>query len=702
MGTPFSRHPPHQQGRWSLKRTGFAFALTLVLLAWLPVLSHDLAGQEFVLMAPATARAVALLSTIWLGIGVAAAGLAALLGAGSRLPGLAAGIGLGGSALTLIVRSPVQAKLSETPLPTELGGLLLVLGATAVAGIALRGLCLVLPERSRSALPFVASALGLLVVATGLWQVFQDIDTVHFGLPILSASIVLLLALRIEFRTRWLALLTALVTLVSVISVFPGHEVSAALSVPRGRSADGATNVVVFMVDSLRADHTGVGGYGLDTTPVLDAAAFRRGTVFARAIAPASFTQPSVAALLTSHLAHPEERAPEPAAWTMAEAFRQAGRETGAFSANHVISGEGFRQGFGTFFAGSILTFMRSTFLFRELVAAGQRLEVFRLVEQLDAYKIPGRQLVSAALRWIDDLEGRPFFAYVHLIEPHWPYHDRGNDLIPPEVRDLEDPITLDELVQIEARDPSRMARQRSPRLRELMGRYDDEIRHADRALGDLLAGLRSRGLDRRTLVIVVGDHGEEFFDRGGLGHAKGVEEFMIHVPLVFLWPQEPGFGDLPPRIEQAVSLLDVFPTLADYLELTTPPASALGRSLRPLLEGKADAVPRPVVAESWKGTVLASTYREGDVKVRVVYPDRDRRIEEGRLEIFELDRDPDELRPLAPGNQHAALAGRARRRLDELWARRQQAETGSLADQPADRGEDGVVERLRGLGYVD
>ncbi len=695
-------------GKQRRAATGFAFTLALVLLAWMPALLHDVAGDPSfsrVLSTPALARAAGIFAGIWLILGAVVAGTSTLLARGSKVPGLGAGIALAGSTVALLARQWAQESLAESAFSTEVRALFLVAGATVGVGIVLRALTLVpLASRERSRWALALAILSLAALAVRLWQELGDesygLWPLIFAMPLVGALVLLSVASGVLAARSGLIAATILAALSPLLALgwSDGHRSPAA---PRKRAAANAPNVVVFMIDTLRADHTGLGGYGRDTTPHIDAATTLRATVFSQALANAPFTKPSVTALFTSRLADPVKLSPEPDAWTMARAFWEAGYDTGAFSSNHVISGEGYDNGFRTFFSLSVLRFLQRSFLVKELLAGGRMVEVFRFADRLHAYKIPGPQLTRAALSWIDRVEKRPFFAYVHSIDPHWPYRDHGYGMLSPELRDLENPISLTELLRIQKRDPHQMALRQSPRLLELLARYDEEVRHADRAIGELLEGLRERGLRRRTLLVIVGDHGEEFFERGGLGHGKDIDEFMIHVPLAILWPEGRRFGDLPARIEQPVTLLDVLPTLTDYLKLAAPPETVLGRSLRPLLEGSDEAKTGPLVAESLKGDIISATYREGSIKVRVVFPDQDRRLEEGRIELFDLERDPGELQPFEPGSEYAPLVARARLVLEELWAERRSGDQVPVEMEPVP-GEDEAIQRLRALGYLN
>ncbi len=687
----------------------FVYCLSLVLLAWLPALAHDLAGDptnRIVLSIPAVTRVAILLAVTWVGLGLLVSFAATFLTTGKDS---SAAAGLGGSALFLATRETALPWVTKAPLAADLKTPLLICIATAAVALALTATASVLPRRFHSVLFLLASIAGLTVTSMHLWSElgFDDpaMTTGFFWVPVVAAVLVLILRSRIGLRSRWVLLFAVLVALSCVVALWhePAHA-TATGEQGRARVTSRAPNVVVFMIDTLRADHTGVGGYTLNTTPNLDAVAALRGTVFTQATATASFTKPSVTSFLTSQLADPRTLSPDPNVPTMAEVFLHNGYRTGAFSSNHVLAQGGFERGFQTFLSNSIFRVLRRSFLVGELIAENRTFAVFRLADRLGCYKIPGTELSSAALRWIDSVGDEPFLAYLHSIDPHWPYRKRGNEFLLPDLDNLRNPISLTELLNIQGRDPLRIE-QSDPRLRELMSRYDSEVRFADQAFADLLEGLRVRGLERQTLVIVAGDHGEEFFERGGLGHGKDIEEFMIHVPLVFLWPEDTEFVGFPRIVDHPVTLLDVFPTLVDLLHFSQPLESALGYSLRPLLEGVHPYRTGPLVAESLKGSVVAGSIREGDLKVRVLFPDQNRSFEEGKAVVFDLSQDPQEQRPLKPHGQYASLVLGARETLESLWQPRRSDQLSPRDPKqvnPQGHTQDEAISRLRSLGYLN
>ncbi len=313
-------------------------------------------------------------------------------------------------------------------------------------------------------------------------------------------------------------------------------------------------DVLLVVVDALRADHLGSHAYPRDTSPFIDSLA-EQGIVFESAFSNSSYTRESVASLLTGKLpsrggavgwvAQPDRAAP-----CLGEIFRRAGYRTGFFSNTSQLALQGFTRGFEEF-----------QFPTRSWKLSGE-----------------GDKLSTRALGFARRAGDRPLFLYLHYLDPHAPYDPRPRfrqRLSPAPVAAplaLYDDVVpgIEELVDA-GFGPG------EPRFEDLVARYDAEIASTDASLETLLRGLEALGRER-TLVVLTADHGEEFLEHGFVDHAWTLYEESIRVPLIF-W----AAGALEPaRVEQRVSLVDVFPTLLALLGVQTPDGSFDGA---PLLE---------------------------------------------------------------------------------------------------------------------
>ena len=378
------------------------------------------------------------------------------------------------------------------------------------------------------------------------------------------------------------------------------------LTIP-GRKAPLA---VIYLVDTLRADHTGVYGYGRNTTPELDAFA-RDAVVFDRAIVHASWTKPSVASILTSRLPGQHRavqlRDPlDPSSLTIAERLDERGFATGAAIANSVIYGaeSQFDRGFDVFVGLHGEDDRRS--------------------------KLTGADVVvDSALGFLRSRQGMPTFLYVHTMDPHVPYAP------PPPFDRMFEPFPTDDHP---ARDPRTDYKEPLDRER-MIGQYDGDVAFGDREFGRFVRELKAAGLYEDALVVFLADHGEEFLDHGLWLHGRSLFDELIRVPLVVKLPGNRGAGK---RIAEQVQGVDIVPTVLEAMGAPLP-KDLVGLPLQLTLAGGEKA--RPALAEiSHRGFVAHGVRTEADKYVRRFSPDDDELY-------FDLDHDPTERTNLAPGH---------------------------------------------------
>jgi arylsulfatase A-like enzyme len=328
---------------------------------------------------------------------------------------------------------------------------------------------------------------------------------------------------------------------------------------------------------------------------------------------------------------------------------------------NGNVSGKlGFRQGFDR---------MRQLLRGPEHSAAGVNLQLFR---------------------WLDEAAGdeRPFFAYLHVVEPHSPYvpAEPWRSRFAPEVAPALGSRDGLREVQLAGGAPSQAVRD------DLRALYDAEVAEVDAAFGALRDGLARRGLWERTVVVVLADHGEEFFEHGGWEHGATLHGESIDIPLLV---RVPGTG-AGRRVETLAQQADVLPTLLALAGAAPPPALD-GRSLLPAIAGaKLPAAPalsyQRLGGFVRRGAVTGSevAVTSGDYRLLV-------RHEDGGAvsrRLYDRRRDPREQRD-AQGELPITTA------FLESVLRWPPRSAGSLA-QPAGPLDPEVVEQLRALGYVD
>jgi len=399
-------------------------------------------------------------------------------------------------------------------------------------------------------------------------------------------------------------------------------------------------DIVLIVVDTLRADHLGLYGYPRSTSPHLDALAVR-GTVFDAAMAAAPWTLPSVMSIATSRVpsrhgvVNDGLRLPEGVP-TLAGSLREAGYATGGFVSHiYVTAPFGFDRGF-------------------------ERYEDFGLSRpgyRLEAGLEPtADRVTTAALEWVEGRDAGPLFLFVHYFDPHWPYD-------PPEPhRSL---FASDYAGPLDAGYDS-ISRFQDPLVpipddyrRFLIDRYDGEIYFVDLQIGRLLDGIAAARGRRPIAVAITGDHGEEFKEHGSMGHGRQMYEEVVRVPLVIARGPLAGGHGAPAgaagaaRVGLPVSGIDIAPTLLELAGLAAPEGMQ-GRSLAPLLggagggpagrssgAGAGDAAVAGAICETVRMNTLRQAIREGPLKLIHV-------MDENRAELFDLAADPQERHDLA------------------------------------------------------
>ncbi len=427
---------------------------------------------------------------------------------------------------------------------------------------------------------------------------------------------------------------------------------------------DRPLNVILYVADTLRADHLGLYGYPLPTSPKLDKLA-RRAAVFRWAYAPGANTMTSVPALLASR--RPWEMggrmSPEgPGRRTLAEAFREAGYDTAGFQANFLAMGPlGFDRGFDSY-------------------------RVLKRKVAGDWQYWRASQVHDAALSWVRAREERPFFLYVQVMDAHVP-HDvhptvRGKVHPPSAEAAAPYPEDRDEPAGSLAGKLWRLREASDPRL------YDEDVRYATHEFARFMRALRRLGRLEDTVVLLTSDHGEPLGEHQHVLHGTALYEEQIHVPLVVWAP-----GIVPGWREEIVGLIDVAPTLLDLAGLAAPD-SFLGRSLarEQILDAPASAIGERLPAARRQPPV--GTYvREGPWKLIT---------EPSGIELFHLPDDPDETTNLADG--HPVLRDHL---VTRATAHIPYDRADEIAPTPFDDGLPASVKRelhdaLRALGYVE
>ena len=356
-------------------------------------------------------------------------------------------------------------------------------------------------------------------------------------------------------------------------------------------AAPGSPNVLVIVVDTLRADHLSTYGYARLTSSNLSRIA-EQGVLFENATAPSSWTLPSHASMLTGRYPHEHGACYMgtsllPQFPTLGEAFQRLGYRTAGFSASTYFFSR--RTGLGRGFIHFEDDYESAASAFPQTYY-GERVEQALYHLNLAQDRIGrrnARQINQHALRWIESSHRHPFFVFLNYYDVHDPY-------LPPEpylhrftrVAHPSAPIPLawDWFASL------------TPQQRQAeMDAYDGAIQYMDAELGQFFQQLHQRGLDKNTLVVITSDHGEEFNEHGFMDHLNALYRELIHVPLIF-W--EPGKVPAGVHIAIPVSTVSLPATLLSLVP--NGESSALpGISVSKLWTGADEKVPlMPVVSE--------------------------------------------------------------------------------------------------------
>jgi choline-sulfatase len=413
---------------------------------------------------------------------------------------------------------------------------------------------------------------------------------------------------------------SVLLLLTAVLGAGCGRRVAPSLEFP-------GAPVILVSIDTLRADHLPAYGYTKVETPSIDA--LRRDSIlFENAYTPCPLTLPSHLSLLTgllpaehgvrSNLGYRFDAVVHP---TLARILRSAGYVTGAAVSAYVLRAATGINDSLDFFDDEV----------------GGDVEWTRDVSLLQR---PGGETARRALGWVESVQTKPFFLFLHIYEPHLPYE-------PPE-----------------------------PFRSRYGASYDGEVAASDAIVGEFLARLKRVGLYDRAIVFLVSDHGEGLGDHGEQEHGILLYREVLHVPLLLKLPGSREGGS---RVAEPVGLIDIVPTVVSLLRLELRPL--IGASL---LDGDAR---RPRAAGVYSETYYPEIHF-GWSHLRSLVNARHHYIDGPKPELYEL-RDRGETSDLSSSDP--ALARAMKTELDGYPA----------GFSSPGRVDPDVAERLKTLGYL-
>jgi arylsulfatase A-like enzyme len=425
------------------------------------------------------------------------------------------------------------------------------------------------------------------------------------------------------------------------------------------RSAAESPNVLLIVIDTLRADHLGCYGYDRDTSPNIDRLS-ETGVLFENAYCQSPVTSPSVASIFTSK--HPRSHGVSrcghvlaPTFPTLPEMLKGNGFKTAGFISSFVLGSQfGLARGFDHF--DEEFSAEGSSLFFNDSESPRQDV----------AFDQTGDITTRKALKWMRKNRGDAFFLFIHYFDPHGPYGS---------------PKQFVKRFPEEAYQP----------IGEVVARYDDDIRFVDAEVGNVIRGLNDEGLIDSTLIIVTADHGEGLGEHGQKEHGGLLYDEQTRIPLIVSLP-----GVVPEnlKIEHNVQTVDILPTVLDFVGVEND-ADFSGASLMKLIQGTEKSFDRPVFLER-RYSVPPGDPRRANIPEYIGVRHKNKKYfwspQRGREELYDVVADARELHNIAEDDPETAENLRA---MLDRWRKAE----GPGSDQKINQE---TREKLKALGYVD
>ncbi|MFN8583341.1 MAG: sulfatase [Gemmatimonadaceae bacterium] len=512
-------------------------------------------------------------------------------------------------------------------------------------------------------IPVLLAAIGMLLIVPGLE---------NYAIWVLALGIAVQAARTIgQSGDRWLPRIKLVTGAIAALFIVAGVATRAWRSSAEWRWERGAPaavadapNVLILLLDTVRAHNLGLYGYSRATSPSIDSLA-PQSTVFNQAFAGTGWTLPSHCTFFTGRYPANHscrwEIALDKTPRTMAEVFRDHGYRTAGFAANlfYTTDETGLSRGFTRWedFKVSLKQILCSstiaqTAMVRNTVwdtTSTDRYEALRLFllkgdPKPEVDRRSAREVATPFLNWLGDGSTRPFFAYLNFFDAHEPYEPAegwGAHFVAKGATSQD--------------------------------RYDGGIAFMDHEVGRVLGELRRRGILDRTLVVVMGDHGEQFGEHGLMTHGNSLFIQLLHVPLVMRLP-----GKIPQgaRVNRAVTIRDLPRTILDIAGITDT-KGIFGTSLVPAIADSSHATSE-IIAETeqtakWNGVPTHFGPMSSAMDQQYHY------IKGVKNEewLFDFRADPDEAKDLS---KDPAFAETLQRMRDELARRGKPAKEAAAA----------------------
>ncbi|MEW5807698.1 MAG: sulfatase-like hydrolase/transferase [Acidobacteriota bacterium] len=403
-------------------------------------------------------------------------------------------------------------------------------------------------------------------------------------------------------------------------------------------------NLIVIIVDTLRADRLGCYGYHKIKTQNIDRIA-REGLLFTEAVSQVPLTLPSHCTIFTGRyptahgVRHNGLFKLNQDEITLAEVLKENGFETAAFVGSYILnSGFGLEQGFKTYNDVKI-----------ELKSASE----MKSVQEIKGPERVAEQVNEEFFKWLPAVRGKRFFAWIHYYDPHYPY-------VPP----------ADTSKKLEGEG------------------YDQEISYSDQCIGDLLEKLEEKGVLDNSILVFTSDHGESLGEHGENAHGIFIYDCTIRIPFILRAPWMAKGGS---RYNGLFETVDIMPTLLGLLNISIPP-SAQGKSFAEEINGRKY---REGKSESYAETYMP-TFEYGWSELKSIRSGEKKYIEAPIPELYHLTKDPGELI-----NLYDSADEECKRMKDSLAALVSKISTSNSGSFEFEKPDEEEIKILKSLGYL-
>jgi choline-sulfatase len=417
---------------------------------------------------------------------------------------------------------------------------------------------------------------------------------------------------------------------------------------------DKKPNIVVIVIDTLRADHLPFYGYSKNTAPFLNSLA-EKSPVFEKTFSASSWTAPSTASIFTSFYPFQHGVMTNMLATRLLRANNpnkkiKLNRIPDAITClGEIMKDSGF-----------------STYMVSDNINIGEKENFTQGFDKFATFSYETADVVNNTIKeWAEEIKAqKQYFLYIHYMDPHQPLYKREPWYQP----------------------------QKDEKL-DMKAKYDAEISFVDQKIKEMFDLFQ---WDKNTLVVVTSDHGEEFWDHGKTGHGHSLYKELIHVPLFFYYP-DPEKGFKGKRILGNTSLLDILPTLRDFLGMEKDPYNE-GISLLPFIRME-EAFPSTPKRHLFSHIIVKRVRLNDVVAKSVVYAGWHAYSSfYSETELYNFAKDPEELKnqyPLARGKEiYKQLMGKFHEFYSKCKKFKQEIVEESMSKKEMDK--------LRSLGYVE